>query len=200
MSNLLLYWHFAWKKGAPPRFPVTLGLAVTSIDEMKPLSLIMGAVVVVVGGGIVYALSTSHAAKTNGPVNPAANVASAAPSPAPAAVTTPVADNQPAPGGSAPNANTQPLAATADAPGNPPAQAGAHQGNGKRMQQIFAQLGLSADQQKQIDQIRASITDHKQRREAIMQVLTPDQQAKFQQLRAQMQAQHGKGKGAGAQT
>jgi len=172
-------------------------LPLTSTVEMKPLSLILGAVVVVAGGGIIYALSSSHATKTNVPATPSTSVSSAAPSPAPAAEPAPVADNQPATAPDASNANAQPPAAPADASGNPPGQ-GAHKGNGKRMQQIFAQLGLSADQQKQIDQIRATITDHKQRREAIMQVLTPDQQAKFQQLRAQMQAQHGKGKGAGA--
>ncbi len=61
---------------------------------------------------------------------------------------------------------------------------------GQRMQQMFAQLGLTDAQKQQIKQIRQSTTDRQQRREAIMKILTPEQQAKFQELRQQMGGGH----------
>jgi Spy/CpxP family protein refolding chaperone len=52
-----------------------------------------------------------------------------------------------------------------------------------RIDRELAQLGLSDAQAQQIAQIRQTITDRPQRHEAIMKVLTPDQQTKWQQLR-----------------
>jgi Spy/CpxP family protein refolding chaperone len=51
------------------------------------------------------------------------------------------------------------------------------------MQQILSQLNLTDAQKQQIDQIRQTVTDRRERHEEIMKVLTPDQQAKFEQLR-----------------
>jgi Spy/CpxP family protein refolding chaperone len=62
---------------------------------------------------------------------------------------------------------------------------------------LFDQLNLTPDQQQQIQTIRTTITDRQERREAMMKVLTPDQQAKLQQLRAQFGGQHGGGPGGG---
>ena len=53
----------------------------------------------------------------------------------------------------------------------------------QRMQKALAQLDLSETQKQQIDQIRQTVTDHKQRRDAIMNVLTPDQRTKLKQIR-----------------
>jgi Spy/CpxP family protein refolding chaperone len=52
----------------------------------------------------------------------------------------------------------------------------------ERFKQAFAQLGLTDAQKEQIKQIRASVTDRKERREQIMNVLTPDQKAKLREL------------------
>lgn len=54
---------------------------------------------------------------------------------------------------------------------------------GGRMRFILGQLNLTDAQKMQIAQIRQNTTDHQQRRAAIMNVLTPEQRAKFQQLR-----------------
>jgi Spy/CpxP family protein refolding chaperone len=70
------------------------------------------------------------------------------------------------------------------------------QGNG-HMQRFFDQLGLSDAQKQQIAQIRQTVTDRQQRRDAIRAVLTPDQQAKFDQMRAQFRNNRGGG-GPGA--
>jgi len=155
--------------------------------------LLIGFAVIIVGGGIIYAIS----------LHPKAVVASAPPASAPAAVTTgsvpSSGDNSPAP---APMASTggpdqTNAMASPGAPGQNGGFNGRPQGGGQRMQQMMAQLGLTPEQQQQIQQIRATITDRQQRRDAIMQVLTPDQQAKFQQLRAQMRAQWGNRQGGG---
>ncbi len=61
-------------------------------------------------------------------------------------------------------------------------------GPGGHMRAIFAQLGLTDAQKMQIAQIRQTTTDRQQRRAAIMNVLTPDQRTKFQQLRAAQDA------------
>ena len=53
----------------------------------------------------------------------------------------------------------------------------------ERIKQAFAQLGLTDAQKEQIKQIRASVTDRKERREEILNVLTPDQKAKLRELR-----------------
>jgi Spy/CpxP family protein refolding chaperone len=47
----------------------------------------------------------------------------------------------------------------------------------------LAQLNLTDAQKQQIKQIRASVTDKKERRQQVWQVLTPDQQAKLKELR-----------------
>jgi Spy/CpxP family protein refolding chaperone len=72
-------------------------------------------------------------------------------------------------------------------------------GQGQRMERLksaMSQLDLTDAQKEQIKQIRASVTDRKERRQQIMAVLTPDQKAK---LVAMWQAhQNGAGTGAGA--
>ena len=80
---------------------------------------------------------------------------------------------------------------------NPPGNQGQNGRGQQRMQQMIAQLGLTPDQQQQIQQIRATITDRQERREAIMKVLTPDQQVKYQQMRGQGRNRGGGGGGGG---
>jgi Spy/CpxP family protein refolding chaperone len=63
------------------------------------------------------------------------------------------------------------------------------------MQRMFDQLGLTDAQKQQIAQIRQTVTDRQQRREAIRNVLTPEQQAKWEQLRAQFRTNSGGGPG-----
>ncbi len=72
---------------------------------------------------------------------------------------------------------------------------GAAGGRGGGGQQILSQLDLTSDQKQQIAEIRSTITDRKARHDAMMNVLTPDQQAKYEELRAQMRAQWGGGGG-----
>jgi Spy/CpxP family protein refolding chaperone len=52
-----------------------------------------------------------------------------------------------------------------------------------QMQRAFSELGLTDEQKKQIAQIRKTLTDRTERRAAIMNVLTPEQRAKWQQIR-----------------
>jgi len=55
-------------------------------------------------------------------------------------------------------------------------------GQGQRMERLkaaLAQLDLTDAQKEQIQQIRGSVTDRKERRQQIMAVLTPDQKAKL---------------------
>lgn len=66
-------------------------------------------------------------------------------------------------------------------------------GRGARMQQIYDQLGLTDAQKQQIAQIRQTVTDRQQRREAIRNVMTPEQQTQFDQLRAQLRNNRGGG-------
>lgn len=61
----------------------------------------------------------------------------------------------------------------------------------ERMKAAFAQLDLTDAQKAQIQQIRQTVTDRKERREAIKNVLTPEQQAKLKQLREEHKAQTG---------
>ena len=63
------------------------------------------------------------------------------------------------------------------------ASAGGQRQRLERLKAMFAQLGLTDAQKEQIKQIRASVTDRKERREEILNVLTPDQKAKLQELR-----------------
>jgi Spy/CpxP family protein refolding chaperone len=53
------------------------------------------------------------------------------------------------------------------------------------MREILAQLNLTDSQRRQIEQIRQTVSDRDQRRQAIFNVLTADQRVKFQQLRDQ---------------
>jgi Spy/CpxP family protein refolding chaperone len=58
-------------------------------------------------------------------------------------------------------------------------------GQGQRMEQwkeAFAKLDLSEAQKQQIEQIRSTVTDRKERREQIMAVLTPEQKRKLMQM------------------
>ena len=50
---------------------------------------------------------------------------------------------------------------------------------------ILAQLDLTEAQEQQIDQIRQTVSDREQRHQAILNVLTSAQRAKFLELRAQ---------------
>jgi Spy/CpxP family protein refolding chaperone len=169
-----------------------------SLIYMKTISfpvLLVAALVAIGGGGLIYALTAHFNAE---PPKPVVIDVPPPPTPAPAPVpvtevTTPSPDTAPAP-----EASTN---VSADAPPQPPVtnpQGNPGQnGRGQHMQQMFAQLGLSADQQQQIQQIRSSITDRQQRHDAIMKVLTPDQQSKLQALRAQWGNRQGGGGGNG---
>jgi Spy/CpxP family protein refolding chaperone len=53
------------------------------------------------------------------------------------------------------------------------------------MREILAQLNLTDFQRRQIEQIRQTVNDRGQRRQAIFNVLTADQRVKFKQLRSQ---------------
>jgi Spy/CpxP family protein refolding chaperone len=53
---------------------------------------------------------------------------------------------------------------------------------GERWRAAFAQLSLTDEQKTRIQQIRASVTDRKERRQQIMGVLTPDQKTKLKEL------------------
>lgn len=70
-------------------------------------------------------------------------------------------------------------------------------GRGAGMQRMFDQLGLTDAQKQQIAQIRQTITDRQQRRDAIRNVLTPEQQTQWDQLRAQFRNNRGGGNGGG---
>jgi hypothetical protein len=63
------------------------------------------------------------------------------------------------------------------------------------MQRFYDQLGLTQSQKDQIAQIRQTVTDRQQRRDAIRNVLTPDQQTKWDQMRAQFRNNRGGGGG-----
>jgi len=55
----------------------------------------------------------------------------------------------------------------------------------QRMAEMATTLGLTDAQKQQIEQIRKTTTDRDQRRAAIKAILTPEQQAKMDQMRAQ---------------
>jgi Spy/CpxP family protein refolding chaperone len=52
-----------------------------------------------------------------------------------------------------------------------------------RLRKLFAELDLTDAQKEQIKQIFTTVTDRKERREQMWQVLTPVQQAKLKELR-----------------
>jgi Spy/CpxP family protein refolding chaperone len=52
----------------------------------------------------------------------------------------------------------------------------------ERIKEAFAQLDLTDAQKEQIRQIRTTVTDRKERFEAILNVLTPDQKAKLREF------------------
>lgn len=131
---------------------------------------------ILVAGGIVYAVSGSSNKMTVSSPNSAAYDASA--------TTSGVGANDASPG----TMNDQGSASS------PNGQRGQH------MRQMFAQLGLTDAQKQQIQQIRQTVTDRQQRREQIMSVLTPDQRAKLEQLRAEHKGGLGPHPGAGPGT
>lgn len=67
----------------------------------------------------------------------------------------------------------------------------------QRMQQMATELGLTDAQKQQMEDIRKTIPDRAQRHAAIMAILTPDQQAKMEQMRAQRGNRGGGGGGNG---
>jgi Spy/CpxP family protein refolding chaperone len=67
------------------------------------------------------------------------------------------------------------------APGNPPPAGAEHRRGGRGLEA----LGLTDEQKQKIEQIRSTVTDRKERRAQIMQVLTPEQAAKWEQMRAE---------------
>jgi Spy/CpxP family protein refolding chaperone len=76
-------------------------------------------------------------------------------------------------------------------PGTSMPASGSGNADGARAERIkgaFAQLNLTEAQKEQIEKIRASTTDRKERRHAIIDVLTPDQRAKFKELREEHKA------------
>jgi len=142
---------------------------------MKPFSLpflILGLGAVLAVGGGVYAISGSHSKTLAANQDSSSNSASSQDS---SATPSTEANNDNGNNGGGGNGN------------------GGANGGGQHMQQMFAQLDLTDAQKQQLNQIRQTVTDRKQRREQIMNVLTPDQRAKFEQLRAE----HKKGGGAG---
>jgi Spy/CpxP family protein refolding chaperone len=71
-------------------------------------------------------------------------------------------------------------ASSPTAPDTGATTSGAGQGQRKeRLKAALAQLDLSDSQKQQIQQIRSTVTDRKERRQQIMAVLTPDQKAKL---------------------
>lgn len=154
------------------------------MDSMKILSLPLlaaGAVGLAATGGLIYATTTHSTPPT--PTVADSPAPMTAPSPAPAASdsSTLVAANTVTP----PPVSTN--SATATPSPAPPQGQGKHgQGGGqkgKKIQHILDQLNLSDTQKQQIAQIRQSNLGHKQEKQAIMAVLTPQQQAAFEQLR-----------------
>ena len=51
-----------------------------------------------------------------------------------------------------------------------------------RLRKLFTKLDLSDAQKERIKQIRGGVTDRKERREEILNVLTPEQKAKLREL------------------
>jgi Spy/CpxP family protein refolding chaperone len=152
------------------------------------LPVIIGAVgaVAIAGGLLVYATSgyTSYQKPHPAPANVATD-SGAAPSTDGSA---PAVDNNvtPSSNGSAPQANGGGWQGgngyRQRDPNETPEQR--EQRRQQRMQQMAAALGLTDAQKAQMEQIRQTVTDRAQRRAAIMAILTPEQQAKMQQMRA----------------
>jgi Spy/CpxP family protein refolding chaperone len=66
-----------------------------------------------------------------------------------------------------------------------PTNSGGNDAQGQRFERLkpaLAELGLTDAQKEQIQQIRASVTDRKERRQEILSVLTPDQKAKLREV------------------
>ena len=76
-----------------------------------------------------------------------------------------------------------------------PTPARQHGGGGGKMRQMMGQLNLTADQKAQIKEIRKNGSKGKERMQAIMAVLTPEQRQKFMALRG-----HGGGHNHGGST
>jgi Spy/CpxP family protein refolding chaperone len=55
-------------------------------------------------------------------------------------------------------------------------------GQGHHFRAILAQLDLTEAQKEQIKQIRATVTDRKERHQQVLAVLTPEQKAKLREL------------------
>jgi Spy/CpxP family protein refolding chaperone len=73
-------------------------------------------------------------------------------------------------------------AATSSSESTNPGTSGDQSQRRERLKQVLAQLDLTNAQKDQIKQIRASVTDHKERRQQILAILTPDQRTKLRQL------------------
>ena len=80
----------------------------------------------------------------------------------------------------------------APATANGPATNEAQGGRLERLKAALAELNLTDAQKAQIKQIRATVTDRRERRQQIMAVLTPEQKAKL----IQMRQEHKNGGGA----
>jgi len=106
----------------------------------------------------------------------------------------------PAPATETPGTPAPTTATLTPTPGNDPQNPGMSAERQQRMQQFLdrmaQQLNLTDAQKQQIAQIRANTAlDRQQRREAMRNVLTPDQQAQWEQMRAQMRNRRGGGQG-----
>jgi Spy/CpxP family protein refolding chaperone len=93
--------------------------------------------------------------------------------------------------------------ATAPATGSTNASSGTApaEGQGERFEKLkaaLAQLDLSDAQKEQIKQIRATVTDRKERRQEIFAVLTPEQRTKLWQMIQEHRNQTQGGEGATA--
>jgi len=87
---------------------------------------------------------------------------------------------------------------TTPAPSNAQPPGPGQGGRGAGMQRMFDQLGLNDAQRQQIAQIRANTAlTREQRRDEIRNVLTPEQQTQFDQIRAQMRQNWGNRRGGG---
>jgi Spy/CpxP family protein refolding chaperone len=69
---------------------------------------------------------------------------------------------------------------------------------GERWKAALAQLNLSDAQKEQIKQIRATVTDRKERRQQVLAVLTADQKAQLKALWQARRAQAGPGQASGS--
>ena len=86
---------------------------------------------------------------------------------------------------------------SAPADGSTNGAAGEQGQRGERWKAALAQLNLSDAQKAQIKQIRATVTDRKERRQQVLAVLTPEQKAQLKTLWQEHRAQTGTGQAAG---